>query len=544
MLKRKKHLFIIIILFICYNSFFVNKALHIDDPFTVSIAREVNINFLKPACVFFSNPTLLGYYYAPVIKILGEREPWLHIFYFPFSIMVILSMFFLALRFSNRSLVPLLFLISTPAFIISSQSIMLDIPLLGLFLLAIATFVYGVDNDNSVLLSLSAIFTSFAILTKYSGLLIIPILFIYALLNSGKKNLKYLLIPLGIFLLWNVYCVICFGKAIFFPAFLYRLRDYFLNRMAVRLIASLSFLSGTSIIILALAPFLLKKKTLVYFMPSIATGLLPFMIKSLFYGYSFFEKCTLSVLFVCSSYVVFLIFNLGLKALFKRDKDTLFLSIWFFSALFFNLLTNFIAARFFLLVFPPLFLLIYNELHSANPKMIKSKLKYIIFISLIFSTVLAAGDYQFAGIYRDFVHSLRNKFPEEAAKKTMYFDKISYYSGWGYAYYLDNAGGPIKPLPKEQKDLDKGTAIYFVPSEPVLPFVIEDRSGLAHLLRAEFDKVLLDSVNYAGNIFIHNRKFHSGFYCHDWGLLPFNFSMHRVPIEVFKFYKISRLPED
>jgi hypothetical protein len=58
-------------------------------------------------------------------------------------------------------------------------------------------------------------------------------------------------------------------------------------------------------------------------------------------------------------------------------------------------------------------------------------------------------------------------------------------------------------------------------------------SGLA------YKKKLIGSFYYKSNIFLHNRKFHAGFYSHDWGLLPFYISFDKGPLEVFQVYQIT-----
>lgn len=535
-LRRYKPLVIIIILFILYNSLFINKALLIDDPFTVSLARAVNIDFFKPPQVFFSNPPLLGYYYAPIIRMFGERELWLHMFYLPFPVLVIISMFVLSLRFANKSLFPVLFLISSSAFILTSQSIMLDIPFLGFFLAAVVAFIYGIDRNNNLFLVLSGLFAGISILTKYSGLMVVPILFIYALLNSAKKKTIFLLIPVLIFLLWNLYTILFYQNAIFFSALSWKLKNYLLNRIGIRIFASLSFLSGSSVIILFLIPFLLRKKrNLFCSFLALATGIFPFITKDIFGSYSFWEKGFLAVLFIASSFVILLIFSAGFQPLFKKhNKDSLFLSSWFFLMLAFIILTNFIAARFLLLLLPPLFLLIYNELSSGKIKIVKLKVKFIsfIFISFVFSTILAIGDYQFAGVYRDFVNSLKNSVPEDLE---IYFYPGSYYSAWGYSYYLEKYY-PQMANNRIEKDSERiENAIFITPSEPVLPIVTERRKSVFNEFLDD-NKILIKSVYYNGNVFLHNQKFRTGFYSHDWGLLPFYLSIRKVPLETFEVY--------
>lgn len=536
-MTRYKYLIISLISFICYNLFFINKALHIDDPFTIYMAKAVNSDFFKPALSFFSNPPFLGYYYAPIIQIFGEKEPWLHIFYFPFWILAIVAMFFLCQRFANRSLFPLLFLISTPAFIISSQGIMFDMPLLGFFLAAITAFIYGLDRDNDLLLVLSGIFAAIAILTKYSGLLLIPILLVYAMLNSGREKIKFLLIPVLIFFIWNIYCILIFGNSVFLNALFSQLRHYFLSRIGMRALASLSFLSGTSVIIVLLTPFIIQRRcSPPYVLLSLSSGMLPFVMREVFGEYSFFEKGLLAIFFFVSTYTILLILHSGFKALAKKNnKDILFLSFWFFLIFIFTILMNFIAARFMLLLLPPLFLLTYKEFLVLNFETIRLKLKLVVLSSFLFSTVLAVGDYQFAGLYRHFAYS--TKKIEKA-----YFYCGSYLTSWGYAYYLQRLDDAIivslyhSMKERSEKDVDT----FITPTEPVLPAVIKERSIFTKLLDSDYDRALVDSVYYRGRIFLHNKRSHTGFYSHDWGLLPFYLSIKEKPLERFEIYKLIK----
>ncbi len=185
---RSRKFICLLLAFVIYNLFFINKAFHIDDPSTIYIARAINQNPLNvPRVLCLSNPILIGYYYAPIIRLFGEREIWLHIFYLPFSLLAIISMFFLGLRFIGKGLLPALSLIVSPAFLIMSHNIMLDIPVLAFSLSAIAAFIYGIDKNDNRLLFLSGVLAGMAGLIKYSGLMVIPIMFIYALLFSKKR---------------------------------------------------------------------------------------------------------------------------------------------------------------------------------------------------------------------------------------------------------------------------------------------------------------------------------------------------------------------
>ncbi|MBU1147425.1 MAG: glycosyltransferase family 39 protein [Candidatus Omnitrophica bacterium] len=522
MLKKYKYLIILLALFTLYNAFFINKAIHIDDHFTVSIAKAVNEDFINVPRVFFSNPILLGYYYAPIIRLFGEREAWLHIFYLPFTWLAIIAMFFLSLRFTGRGILPTLFLISTPAFIIMSQDIMLDIALLGFFLASIALFVHGADKDDNRLLFLSVILISCAIFIKYSGLMLIPILAVYSLLYRRRKGLIFLLIPISFFILWNVHNLMIYGESIFLSAVSMKLKEYFFNNISIRVFAFLSFLSGTSIISLFLIPSLLNsKRDLIVLTASLPIGFCPFLARKAFLGYSLFEKTMLTFLFIVSLYIILKIVATFLK---PHNKDNIFLSIWFFILLFFTIFSQFIAARFALLLFPPMFLIIYNQMLR------KRIIAFFLILAFSLSTILAIGDYHFAGVYRNVFSGLKKSMSET--------DQLHYLAGdWGYRYYARKAGCRIAVEPKAGD-------IFIMPKDQPIPYLNIRKRYLEKIYESGHKKTLINRLEYFSNAVLHDRDMHAGFYCNDWGLLPFSLSMQKVLVESFKIYKLSYLRDE
>ncbi len=559
-MKTRKYLIILLIIFSIYTSFFINKAIHIDDIATIYMAREVNKNFfVQISPLYYYNPVLVGYYYAPIVRFFGEKEFWLHIFHLPFSLLVIISMYFLSRRFAKNDLLPTLFLTLTPAFIIMSHNIMFDIPMLGFFLSAMALFIYGIDSGGKGILLLSSLIAACACLTKYSAIILIPILFIYLLLFSKKKiNYLFLVIPIFILFLYCLYIIVILKDVAFINAIIWRVGDYCIKRnLMVRVFSCLTFLSGASFITLFLAPFLLRNKSaLILFLISIPIGLCPFLM-GLFFEYSYFEKCILALLLVLSFFVILVIFKSGLKSLSKKyyNKDNLFLSLWFFIFLIFTILSNFIAVRFVVYLFPPMFLLIFKEINSLSPyfkRMAYKMMPACILITVLISTALSIGDYYFAGIYRDISIKLKKILPKES--------NVYFYGGdWGYYYYM--MSGNYKPLIYEERltglpwnspnkysplvlnieNILSKENIFISPAEKVLPVCVFDERKILFngLNRLKLIKTLVSVVSYRSNVILHNKKFHAGFYSHDWGLFPFYFSLKKVSLERFEIYRLT-----
>lgn len=568
-MSDNKKLFWLLLIFTIFSLFFINKAYHIDDPFTITISKAIGEHFIRVPQVYqgnlifmgevCDNPLFLGYYFAPIIKLLGDKEVWLHLFYLPFSLLIIVSMYILSKRFIGKGIFTTLCLCVTPVFIVMSQNIMLDIPLLAFFLGALAAFIYGADNDDKRLLFLSAILAGLAILTKYSGLLVILVMFTYALSISKKRYVFFLLIPIFMFLLWCLHNFIFYHRIYFLVGLLMKGPAFNIEAIALRTFAVLSFLSGASICTIFLIPYLLRKKiNRLFFILSLPIGLCPFLIKGfsdgfhlyagkslLVSGYSNIEKSMLALFFVSSFFIILVIFKAGVLSILKKsqDKDNLFLFLWFIFLLVFTIAVQFIAARFVLLLFPPMFLLIAKELGLNKAAFaLGLRNKFIsagILITLSISVVLAIGDYRLAGAYRDFAGSLRKKLPLD---KAVHFCPASFDTNlcYGYAYYLRKYY-PQLINDKAGINLNKaGESIYIMPVGSFLSPVFYEScadysSGLV------YNKKLIGSFYYKSNVFLHNRKFHAGFYSHDWGLLPFYISFKEAPLETFEVYQIETI---
>jgi len=538
-LKENKRLLFILFSALIFNSFFVNKAFHIDDPFTINIARAVASDFIRVQEVFFSNPIFLGYYYAPVIKIFGESELLMHIFYMPFTLLSIVAMYLLSLRFAGRSLIPTLMMVVTPAFVVMSQGIMLDIPMLGFYLSSLAAFIYGVDKGEKKLLLLSGILGGMAILTKYTALLVIPIMLVYLILFSKRRShFIFIVIPVTIFCLWALHNLFFYNNFPLYYAFLFRMKNCSFEQIMFRVFACLSFISGASVIGLLSFPLLLgKRKNIVLLLLSLCAGLCPFAAGGLFREYGVLEKSALALFFIASFFIICFITKKLFESVFKkpRDRDSAFLCVWFILSLISIILTQFISARFVMLLFPPMFILIYRsikEIWEDRAWVLKLALPACLCAAFAVSIVVAIGDYQLAGLYRDFVKRIDGY---GLKKKEIYFCPNAYSMtlAWGYAYYLDSQ------YPEGGQWNESGKySLAILPARKVLPITIQ---GLCPLPRqaAGAGQKEAGRYLYSGYVLVHSRENRVGFYSHDWGLLPFKFSPGKRALEEFIIYDLS-----
>ncbi|MBN2372914.1 glycosyltransferase family 39 protein, partial [bacterium] len=227
---KNHHIKIVVLLLLTAFAYipFSGKALHIDDPLFYHTAKQVIRNPLDPYSYeivwfgkkerlfdFFSNPPLLGYYIALIINFLGEGERTLHISLLLFTIISALSMYFLSIRFISMPLVSALFFIFSPICMVMGQTLMPDMALAAFFLLSITLFIHGYDKNNPLFLLISGISAAIAVLTRYNGISIIPLITLYYLLYFDKKKkwgVAVIIFPIISILLWNIYTLEIYGK--------------------------------------------------------------------------------------------------------------------------------------------------------------------------------------------------------------------------------------------------------------------------------------------------------------------------------------------
>ncbi len=103
---------------------------------------------------------------------------------------------------------------------------------------------------------------------------------------------------------------------------------------------------------------------------------------------------------------------------------------------------------------------------------------------------------------------------------------------WEYAYYLN--------LYYPRSNTEKYKFACF-PQEKVLPIVImkKCKDYPQESFFGEGGNIDMSEYIYAGHIFLHNRDRRTGFYSHDWGLLPFKIFPRKKILEKFIVYRLN-----
>jgi 4-amino-4-deoxy-L-arabinose transferase-like glycosyltransferase len=269
---------------------------------------------------------------ALIIKIFGQNENILHVFFIIFPLASALSMYYISKKFTKRPLFAALFLITSVVFVVMSHNLMFDIPFLAFFLLSVAFFVYGVDSNNKLMMILGAVFCGFAYLTKYTGIIVFPVLALYAILRKKPKYILYLAIPAIIGLLWNLYTYLIYGISHNLQIFIWLLsspNSFSSQAIIVRLITNMTYIGGATIFpLMLLYPFLRERANkLAYFLivafSLVAAIVLYYVSANFSYRYSTVQLILFAFFFSAGIFVFYLVirhnFNM-LAELFKQKK--------------------------------------------------------------------------------------------------------------------------------------------------------------------------------------------------------------------------------
>src|SRR3984957_6026870 len=210
----------IIVLVLALRLPFLHQAIQGDDLYYLYGAEHAQIEPLHPdhAKYLFqgdmvemrghSHPPLNSWILGGLLWALGDvREVPFHLAYSLFSIVAALAMLSLARRFCAKPFFATLLFIAVPAFVVNGNSLETDLPFLALWMLAIACFVKGVEENSSLALLAAALAAGIAALDAYQTVFLVPILAFYLWQKKNRSALAWCVIfaaPIAIGS-WQIY---------------------------------------------------------------------------------------------------------------------------------------------------------------------------------------------------------------------------------------------------------------------------------------------------------------------------------------------------
>ena len=186
---RRRPTLALVIIWLGLEIPFLPTAFRIDEPYYLAIAQQITrhptdpygfrINWLgapKLVSETFANPPLVPAWIAAWEGFFPPNEYSIHVAMLCFGLLSIHGLVLLAKRYQVDPSLAALLLCFSPAFFLGSQVVMLDVPMLSLLLLGVTYALAYQETGRKSAWAVAFAASFLCPLTKYNGLLIVPLL--------------------------------------------------------------------------------------------------------------------------------------------------------------------------------------------------------------------------------------------------------------------------------------------------------------------------------------------------------------------------------
>ncbi|HJT17033.1 MAG TPA: hypothetical protein VJ853_06590, partial [Thermoanaerobaculia bacterium] len=392
----------------------------VDDPNILAIAKQISrapldpygftFNWTgtsRPAFEILANPPLAPLFIAGWAAIFGWSEISLHVLTLLFALVAIGAFFWITRDFLATAL-----LAASPAFFISTQTVMPDMLMLALLMISVATAMRG-------WYALAVVAGALTPIAKYNGVVAVALLVTIAIVHRKRALAIVAASPIAGLAIWSAYSMWQYGAIHLFIVseerrsnFAHTLRDLAVE--GKRMGAIDPFISVLVLAGLAVIPFgwqLLMRRRYEWALALVAA------LAAFFVAHSAFA------LPVPSSILFGIGIAAGIRVLaFVLGSRNPLAIVWLVAVLVFQAATFAVATRYLLPIVPAALL--------AIPRVRRGLAAAAIVVSLIVAIPAAIGEYGAANCYRDF----SAKMPHRAF----------YFAGhWGFQHYAALAGGTL-----------------------------------------------------------------------------------------------------
>jgi hypothetical protein len=474
------------------------------------------------------NPPLVSYYLAAAGRLLGWSEPALHAALLVPAAGLAVGTYRLAGLFTARPGQAALAMVVTPVFLLSSTTVMSDVPMLCAWVWALLLWMRGVREGSPLLLALGAGLAALAALTKYFGIGLLPLFVLYALLRERRvwRWAPWLLIPVAVLAVYQVGTEQLYGRGLLLDAAAYAsaVREKVRWAALPKLVIGLAFTGGCLATALWYAPALWSRRALLGWAAA-AAGVLAILagLGSLGVhalrdetGVRWAEVIQLGVAVVTGASVVALA---GLDLAENRSPEAALLAAWIAGTLAFAVGLNWtVNARALLPLAPAVGVLIARRLERRPQKgaFPVRWTRWALVPAAALALLVAAADEAEALVSRDAARRLAEQL--SGLPGTVWFQ-----GHWGFQYYAQRAG--FLPLDYRHPAIETGDAII-KPEGITNPIALPP--GTVELTRS----IELEPFPCLSTM---SLAIGAGFYADVWGPLPYAFG--RVPREQYRVYR-------
>jgi hypothetical protein len=514
---------------------FAGKAFHMDDPLFIWSARQITHHpsdpygfdlvwyFIRmPMWAVTKNPPLASYYVALVGSLAGWSERAMHLSFLVPAVALILGTYLLADHFTRDPLIAAAITLVSPVVMVSATSVMCDTTMLALWIWAAFFWIKGLDPPRPLYLFSSAALLSACALTKYFGVSLVLLLFVYSTVRRGRIEIRlwYLLIPIAALIQYQLWTLHIYGQGLLTTAVSYTFHEA-TDRSGLlgQTLLGLSFTGGCMLPALFFAPLLWSRKQLLAISAAAAAAALSFYLGWVHIPSAFTPAHPAQVSLHLAFFVLsgICILGLALTDLWEqRDADSLFLTLWvsgtFIFATFLNWTVN---ARSVLPLVPPAAILIARRLKSAQ--LSRAPIAIPLVVSCLLSFWITCGDASFANSAREAARIIHDKTANQSG--TLWFA-----GHWGFQYYMQEFGA--QPYDRKTNRSNPGELL-------VMP---ENNSNLFEVPGGLVTEII--EIPMRTGVTTSRGTSGAGFYSSVWGPLPFAFGP--VPPERYSFVRLPQ----
>ena len=433
---------------------FLDKAFHIDDPLFLWMAQQISkhpldpygfdvnwTSFPQPMWMVMQNPPFCSYFIAAAAAISGWSEVGLHLALILPAVAAVLGTYVIARRLCPNPTTAAALTLFTPVFLVSATNLMCDVILLACWVWSIELWLAGLERNKAWFLAVSALLATVAVLTKYFGIALVPLLFVYTIVRCRRlfPRVGLLFLPIAVTAAYEVWTNSHYGRALFSGAITYARisSSAHPHSLAAQLLTGLSFAGGC----LFPALFFFPKKS-PKLLVAASGAVLAMPISFYFFGQShpnLIAENNRAAVWIEAA--IFATIGLGVMALAladaieARSADSILLTLWVIGTFCFATFFNWsITSRTILPMVPAVAILLVRRVTPVEVSTSAGILRHWrLFAAAFVSLLVTAADYVQANSARDAAYSFQHRFRPERA--TVWFQ-----SHWGFQYYMQNWG--------------------------------------------------------------------------------------------------------
>lgn len=507
---------------------FVGKAFHMDDPLFIWTAKHIlkePVDFYGFAVNWYGttrqmsnvtkNPPLACYFIALVGKFFGFGEIPLHITFIVAAAAVAAGIYYFGRILCSQPIPAALVAILTPGFLVSSTNIMCDTTMLAFWVWAVYFWIKGMKEKSGLSLFFAAMLTAACALTKYFGMSLLGLLFVYSVVLERKVGrwALFLLIPVIILAGYQLFTYVLYGRGLLSDAASYATRVGWRGTMTFfwKLLTGLSFCGGCMLTVLFYIPLLYSRRFIIVLVLPAILAVLAINFVEKIGEFSVRDSGVIKWGFAVQFGIMIAagtgVLGLAIMDFWKRrNADSLLLLLWMFGTFIFASLINWtVNARSLLPMIPAAGILMVRRLDQRDTGE-NQKGKWRILWPVVPAAIVAMSvcwaDYTLA----DSTSIAARTIHETFANRTR---RIWFEGHWGFQYYMEAAGCTalnFKKPPSHRGDIiiipTNNTNLHSLPEEVAV--------------RNEIFEV--DLLRWAGTM---NFPLGAGFYTDIWGPLPF-----------------------